>query len=789
MTDDGLTTVGGDTAARDTATAGTATTGIDVPTTEPAPPEPEAVASLAPDTRPALADLLRPAAASALVSLGAGFEIGGIFGSWLARGLGAVAALTGAAAAVFAQRSNRRSTLLTAFPIVAVVLSLVTLVGAPGGPASVVSLVRAALRAGSLLQPPVPFDPGWRFVVALTMTMLGFAGAWIATALGKPRIGLALGLPVIGLTAITQPSSGKLLAGVVPIALVIAALTLLFGGDVRSARQLGRAFELKRAVRAVAIGVPLLVGVTALNSASFLFPKPVYNPVSTAQKPRLVSSSTDDVLFEVHTKTTFTGPWRVGVLDGYKSNAWLLPPQDNKRLADISGGKPLPEVPARPGTSPVTLVLHDLGNTPILPTLAGTETIQSPLRSLYVDRRTDVARISSGRLPSGLSYTLQVPPYATNAQLEAATPGSGLDTAQQLQAPAPPPAVTSLLAQAPTTDAFDRMEFVEHHLLDNITAKGAGVPVDVSPADVQDMLAGSKVGSPFQIVAAEALIARWAGVPSRIGFGYDGVNKEQTGVISVRPHNSADWLEVNFDGYGWLPLIAKPKQAQQDLSHIPKNQHILANGEIAVQVFVPYKLVTAKQLYEIVRYWLAVTAPILLGLLAIYLGWPALSRARRRTKRRRWAAEHGPSYQIAVEYAELRDLATDLNVGDLVSTPLEYLFAVAHDDEHAELAWLTTRALYGDLNTTAGPQDVAAAEELSQSVRRRLLKAQPMQSQLLARVSRASLRTPYEPAMPNVRVLRLPQPVAATRRFLRRRLRLLRIRIAAVSRPRRRMST
>jgi hypothetical protein len=743
-----------------------------------------------PDPRPSLGELLRPASASALVTLGAGFEIGGIFGSWFARGLGGAAAIAGAALAVAAQRSSRRSSLLAAFPLVAVVIALVSLVGAPGGPASVVSLVRAAVRSGSLLTPPIPFDPGWRFVVVLMMLLLGFAGAWIGTALGKPRIGLALCLPVIGLTAITQPSNGKLLAGAVPIALIIAALALLFGGDLRAARELGRSFELKRALRALVIGIPLLVAVIALNSADFLFPKPVYNPVSTAQKPRLVSSSTDDVLFEVHTKTKFTGPWRTGVLDVYKSNAWLLPPQDNSRLANISGGKRLPEEPGRPETGAVTLILHNLGDTPILPTLAGTESIQTKLSNLYVDTRTDVVRISNGRLPSGLSYTMQVPPYANDADLQAATPATGLDLAQQLQAPAAPPAVAALLAKAPTTGAFARMEYVEHALLDHITAKGAGVPVNVSPADVQDMLAGSRVGSPFQIVAAEALIARWAGVPSRIGFGYDGVNKEQTGIISVRPHNAADWLEVNFNGFGWLPLVAKPKQAQQDLTHTPKqHQQILANGEIAVQVFVPYRLVTAKQLYQIVRYYLAVTAPIVLLLFAAYLGWPTVARARRRAKRRRWAAGHGPPYQIAVEYAELRDLATDLNVGDLISTPLEYFFQVAHDGEHEELAWLTVRAIYGDLNEVVGPDDVAAAEELSRSVRRRLLKAQPLQTQFLARVSRASLRTPYEPAMPNVRVLRLPQPITATRRWLRRQRRVLRIRLAALPRPRRRMST
>ena len=747
------------------------------------------VVEAVPDLRPPLSQLLRPAAASALVSIGAGFEIGGIFGSWFARLLGIAAALGGAAFAVAAQRSRRRDSALLAFPAVAALAGLASLLGAPGGPAKVFPLVRAALHSGSLLTPPVPFDPGWRVIVIVTLAMLGFAGAWIGTALEKPRLGLALCLPVIGLTAITQPDDAKLIAGAVPIALIIAALALLFGGDARSARDLGRAFELKRTVRAVVVGVPILGLVIGLNSASFLFPKPVYDPVSSAQKPRLVSSSSNDVLFEVKTKTRFTGPWRTGVLDVYKDNAWLLPPQDNGRLVEISGDKLLPEVPKRLPTGDVTLVLHNLGDTPILPTLGGTESVTTSLRGLYADTRTDLLRITSGRLPAGLSYTLHVPPYASTADLQTAIPSSGSDVADQLTAPAPPPAVVALLAKAPTTSAFDRMQYVEKALLNGVTAKGAGIPVDVSPDRVQDMLAGSKLGSPFEIVAAQALIARWAGVPSRVGFGYDGVNQEKTGVVSVRPQNAADWLEVNYNGYGWLPLIAKPKKAQQDLTNTPKRpQHILANDEIAVQVFVPYEVVTAKQLYQLVRYWIAVTSPVLLLLLATYLGWPVVARARRRAKRRRWASALGPAQQIAVEYAELRDLATDLNVGDPVATPLEYLFQVASDDEHAELAWLTVRALYGDLSDQVGPDDVAAAEEMSRSVQRRLLKAQPLQTQFLGRVSRTSLRAPFEPAMPNVRLLRLPHPIAATNRWMRARVRVVRRLAGSLPRPRRRLA-
>ena len=210
--------------------------------------------------------------------------------------------------------------------------------------------------------------------------------------------------------------------------------------------------------------------------------------------------------------------------------------------------------------------------------------------------------------------------------------------------------------------------------------------------------------------------------------------------------------------------------------------NLSVQGGVLRVVTVPYKVVTAKQLYQIVRYWLFVTAPILLGLVAAYFCWPIVLRARRRSKRRRWAAGIGPAQQIAVEYAELRELTTDLNVGDPVATPLEFLFQVATDEEHSELAWLTVRALYGDLADQLGPEDSAAAEEMSRSVQRRLLKAQPLQSQFAARVSRASLRAPYEPAMPNVRLLRLPRPFAAARTWLRPRLRV--VRLAALSLPR-----
>jgi hypothetical protein len=154
--------------------------------------------------------------------------------------------------------------------------------------------------------------------------------------------------------------------------------------------------------------------------------------------------------------------------------------------------------------------------------------------------------------------------------------------------------------------------------------------------------------------------------------------------------------------------------------------------------------------------------PFAVALLLIYLGLPWVQRLRRGAKRRRWAGALGPRAQVAVEYAELRDLATDLGVGDPRATPLEYLPQLVDDDEHTQFAWLVTRVLYGDLETTAGEPEVEAARELGDSLRRRMFRAQPFQTRVLAVLSRASLADPFSRELPNVELvklrLRLPRP-------------------------------
>lgn len=714
--------------------------------------------------------VIRPVLAAALATSAAALVGGGIFGSWGARAIGVVGAVGGAGYALATLRSRRPLLLQALFPVALVVAAAASVVPRGASPSDLPTLVGDAVRAGRLFRPPVPYDAGWTPILLALAALLAFGGAYVAVTTRRPKLAIAIPLPMILLTGITQPDNGEFLAGVFAFLPVLAAFGVIFGED--RSTQLDRTFEAKRLARGALSFIPLLVALVALNSASFLFPDPVYDPDDQPQKPRSIplDPADDRVLFEVSDGSPFTGPWRTGVLDVYDDGDffWKAPP---RVLGPFPDGGVLSTLRAGDTQNQVTITVRDLGNSAVVPVLAGTTRLAfaGPLPGgLRYDERTNLVRLASGRVRPGTTYTMDLPDYATEAQLEAASvPVAGFE--EQLEIPQPPNAVSVLLAQAPE-NPWRKLDFLRNKLLQTVVAAGAGSPDAIQPERVGELFVDGAEATPYEIVAAEAMLARWSGVPSRIGFGLDNVNAED-GVLTVRPKNSAQWLEVYFDGYGWVPLIGTPNQAAATLDTDPNTRfdpRIEPSDDVAVQVFIPFELDNLDQLYQQLRRllvrWLPVVAVGAIGVITS----PLFTKAWRRGKRRRWAAALGPREQIAVEYAELRDFATDLNVADIYSTPLEYLYEVRADDEHAELSWLVARALYGDLADQVTERDVQAAAQMSASLRRRLLRAQPVQSQLLALISRASIAQPYTTEVPNVRQLTLP------RLGLRRRLGRLR---------------
>jgi hypothetical protein len=302
-------------------------------------------------------------------------------------------------------------------------------------------------------------------------------------------------------------------------------------------------------------------------------------------------------------------------------------------------------------------------------------------------------------------------------------------------------------------------------------AAGAGKPVDVPPARVAAILAGNEA-SPFEITAAEVLLARWAGVPARMAYGYYGGDPTGPNGLDreVHPKHGATWLEAYFQGHGWVPLLGVPAKAKASLNNKQENPNIHPSDRVALAAYVPVRATTPRLFFEVARYWVLRVLPIaLLALLFLWL-YPGLVKLARRWLRRRWARRGGAREAILVAYAELRDVANDLNIGTPSDSPLEFLDRVDDDAEHAELAWLVTRALWGDLQRGVRAGDAEAAQEMAKSVAKRMFRAQPVVARLIAFGSRVSLREPFSDEIPNlwvqwaprwsIRALRRPRAAA-----------------------------
>lgn len=679
----------------------------------------------------------------------AGIVVGTLFEGLQGHVLPAVAGLGGVLVAAQASRRKRvlAVNLTIALGIIGTGLVLVAL-GGTGELFRIVNALRDARSARSVLRPPVEFLAGFRAITGWLMAGVGFAAGWLAIELRRPAMGLLSPLPVMIIAAISVPAAAKLPVGVGVLVLFIIGLALLSSLTDASATGVeGEApplsYELRRAAKAIPVVVVLVLVIVVLSRSGLLFPPPVYDPVRDAQRPKAIplSQVEDKILFEVRSKST--GPWRIGLLDVYDGTEWRLPAFAESELKRVPrSGVVDPDV--GPATRADFLV-KELGGA-VLPGLPSTASIVATGPKLAYDPRTGAIRLAEGQIKSGLEYTVTGGAVPTEEQLNALTGGVPARLDRFLDAPSPPPAVQALLAEAPASPAWARLDFVRRSLLETVTASGPGLPVPVPPAKVDDMLNGSKEGSPFEIVAGQALLARWAGVPARIGYGFDGGEVLSENVREIHPKHGSSWLEVWFPQFGWFPVLGAPLKAKASLSAedpTNTNPQVVQSDEIAVQVFIPLRSPVRSLFFDQVRRIVFLLLPIVTLVALVWLLWPAFLKWRRRARRRAWARELGGVARIEVAYAELRDWCTDLGLRGEHATPLGFLSWFADDEEHTELAWLVTRTVYGDLRDRVTEDDVLAAEELSRALRKRVASPIPLTIRLIAYVSRLSVRDPW----------------------------------------------
>jgi len=774
----------------------------------PPPPPPEATAPVTPDssvevTLPerdiaAAGDVSSPrlrynpttiTLAAAVSAAAAAWMVAGMFRDPTAHLIALIGVAIGAGPVYAAQRSRGAAWVELLVVPAAIVVGAVMLapdLGGAGGN-TLPGLVSSALKNGALLQPPVSFDPGWRFILVVLLAPLTAGSAKLAITLARPKLAVVPPIALAMVTGIAQPASSEVLSVAVAVVLIVIALTLAYGAELGGSGQVTAAFEGRRLLRGGTVAILIAAAVLGMSNLGFLFPQPQQQHVIPPEKPPPPPKVPDHVIFTY--KANAPVPLRMGVIDVYdpSQRAWLLPPYDTSRFVRLTPPSAIPQsVPGHDVTVTVTMVD---GSSHQVPTIGQASRVSGPGDVFDFDPRTQELQLADRTAYDGLRYTLTAPAMPSGQQLAGAgAPPTSLS--EFLSAPAPPAQVQRLLSQYAqqaasqhhAEDAWDRLVFLRSALYGKVVASGAGDPVDVSAARVGQMLDGGNA-TPYEIAAAEALLARWAGMPARIGYGYYGGVHQQDGSFEVHPLNAALWLEVYFDKDGWLPIVGVPPRAAASTSQDQqKSVDVAAVNKLQLMVFIPVRLDSVAQLFELLRWWAVRILPIVAGALLLLCCYPWLMRGLRSRRRLRWAAQRGVAERIGVAYTEFRDRCRDLTIGEPSATPVAFLRHVAPDREHSELAWLTERALWGDLQRDLRDEDAASAEALSRSLMRRLDRAQPGINRILARITRASLRAPYSEQVPNLWwEPRLDGLVALFRRLRPRRARRSRVAAAAAA--------
>jgi hypothetical protein len=716
--------------------------------------------------------VLTTVGAAALACGAAAWLVAGVFRGLLPQAVALAGVVIGAGLVWLSYRFKKEFVQYLVVPAAVVAGLVVIAPSATGGGQNAFDLIAEALKQGGLGQPPVPFDPGWRFLLMAVFVLVSAATAGMAVATNRPKIGLLIPVPLAGAAALVQPEATAVTSSIVAAVFLAGGLALAQGAEMARHGEFGAGFETRRLLRGTAMVLVLVVGLVALSRAGFLFPEPERQQVIPPQRPKIPPPTPDRPLFYV--KTTLKLPYRLGVIDVYsydrntKQGAWLLPPYDPRALQKLHSPARLDKLPFYPKDANTTLTLdvraQDIGGHQ-LPDIAGLERLDGLSSDVDYDPRAQTLRVSGDRIAKGFSYRMTAEGIPSAAQLEKAdAPPKSLN--EFISAPPPPPEVAKLLQDAPS-NLYDRVYYVRKALYDKVVAAGPGTPIDVAPSRVPAMLAGGDA-TPYEISAAEALLARWAGAPARIGYGYYAGTPQKDGTVEIRPRHGATWLEVYFQGFGWVPIIGNPPQAKPSNSSAGKSDQVTrASKNFNLIVYVPTKETTLLQYYDYARYYFVVALPFVVALALAVMFYPALLKVVRRQRRRSWARERGVRARVAVAYAELRDTCRDLSIGDPASTPLEFLRFLEEDAEHRELAWLVTRTLWADLDRDLREEDAEAAERLAASLTKRLLGAQSALNRTLALVARTSLAEPYTDEIPN---LWWHSPVAGLGRRLRSRL-------------------
>jgi transglutaminase-like putative cysteine protease len=105
---------------------------------------------------------------------------------------------------------------------------------------------------------------------------------------------------------------------------------------------------------------------------------------------------------------------------------------------------------------------------------------------------------------------------------------------------------------------YDKVLAIQQHFHTDGFRYDANVDVADDADALLTFLTQTKAGFCQQYAATMAVLVRELGLPARIAVGYQAGTRQDDGTYLVQSKNAHAWVEVFFEGYGWLPFEPTP---------------------------------------------------------------------------------------------------------------------------------------------------------------------------------------------------------------------------------------
>jgi hypothetical protein len=256
--------------------------------------------------------------------------------------------------------------------------------------------------------------------------------------------------------------------------------------------------------------------------------------------------------------------WRLFTLDRYDGETWTSSDPDGSQSGrTLSTPATLPQAPgfsfpadAESMSQRFTILGYVPGQN-AMPMAQTAEEIAGPIGDITWDPVRAQAFIDGG-LEAGMQYTVRsrivVPRPEELARVEFLTPQAYGQWTELPADLAPRIAAMAERWTADATSAYREVRAIQQHFHDPEFTYSTDVETDTDADGLLEFLTQTKAGFCQHYTAAMTVMVRTLGLPARVAVGYRSGTRQQDGSYLVQSDDAHVWVEVYFDGYGWLPF-------------------------------------------------------------------------------------------------------------------------------------------------------------------------------------------------------------------------------------------